>query len=951
MSEISPVHPSVNGWNAEYLDAEYGRFQADPSSVTPEMAAFFRGFDLGLNGSAPAAGGGASGSTFDERVVDLVNAYREQGHLAAKIDPFDRERPRPATLALAPHGLSEADLSRPVNAAQAGLNAGATLRDLVAHLEKTYCRSIGLEFMHIRSDAERAWFLENYEKFGGMKPLSRDEQMRVLDQLTRGECYEAFAQKRYGSEKRFSLEGGISLIPMLDQLIERAGGLGVEEIVLGMAHRGRVNVLINIMGKSYEQVFTEFEDNWEAGFADGGGDVKYHRGYSGTRKLTSGQTMHLAMASNPSHLEAADGVVLGRCRAKQRVRGDAERRRVVPLLMHGDAAVAGQGVVAECLNMSQLEGYTVGGTVHVVINNLIGFTTIPEDGRSSTYCTDVAKMVDAPIFHVNGEDPEACVAVARLAIEYRQAFKKDVFVDLVCYRKYGHNEGDEPSFTQPILAALIKAKTSTLQHYAERLLAEKVITSDDAKAIWDRLDAALDAAQTKAKKAPNVPLIDPGSARWAGMTGEYSFEPANTAVSRETLEEVCAALGRTPEGFNVNPKLAGLLKGRAELVQTGHVSHSEGELLAIGTLLLEGIPVRLSGQDARRGTFTQRHAVIRDFQTGAPFVGLNSMRELGDPTKPAPQNQADGRSKQARFCVYDSPLSEYAIMAFEYGYSLADPNMLVMWEAQFGDFANTAQVIPDQFLSSGEIKWSRWSGLTLLLPHGYEGAGPEHSSARLERFLQLCADDNMQVCYPSTGAQTFHMLRRQVKRGFRKPLIVMTPKSMLRVPTSTVDELVSGMFRELMDDPTFEAKGGNDRKGVKRVVFCTGKVYHELAERAKVLGKKDVAIVRIEQLYPFHAEMAKGIIAKYPKGAEMVWAQEEPRNAGAYMFIADQFRTNLGVELAYIGRDASATPAVGSKRADKLHQEAVIAAAIGPKPKDAAKDGAKKDAPAKAGVK
>ncbi|MFA6046618.1 MAG: 2-oxoglutarate dehydrogenase E1 component [Phycisphaerales bacterium] len=946
-----PVPASVNGWNAEYLDAEYSRFRADPSSVPADMAAFLRGFDLGLDGAAPA-GGAASGSSFDEHVVDLINAYREQGHLAAKLDPFDRERPRPATLALAPHGLADADLSRPVNGAQVGLPDGATLRDLVAHLERTYCRSIGIEFMHIRSDAERAWFLANYEKFGGMRTPSKQEQLRVLDQLTRGECYEAFAQKRYGSEKRFSLEGGISLIPMLDQMIERAGGLGVEEIVVGMAHRGRVNVLINIMGKSYEQVFTEFEDNWEAGFADGGGDVKYHRGYSGTRALSTGQTMHLAMASNPSHLEAANGVVLGRCRAKQRVRGDVERRRVVPLLMHGDAAVAGQGVVAECLNMSQLEGYTVGGTVHVVINNLIGFTTLPEDGRSSTYCTDVAKMVDAPIFHVNGEDPEACVAVARLAIEYRQQFKKDVFVDMVCYRKYGHNEGDEPSFTQPILAALIKAKTATLQTYAERLLAEKVITSDDAKAIWDRLDAALDAAQTKAKKAPNVPLIDPGSARWAGMTGEFSFEPINTGVSKETLEEVCAALGHAPEGFAVNPKLVGLLKARAELVQTGHVSHSEGELLAIGTLLLEGLPVRLSGQDARRGTFTQRHAVIRDFTSGAPYVGLNNMREMGDPTKPPPQNQADGRSKQARFCVYDSPLSEYAIMAFEYGYSLADPNMLVMWEAQFGDFANTAQVIPDQFLSSGEIKWSRWSGLVLLLPHGYEGAGPEHSSAKLERFLQLCADDNMQVCYPSTGAQTFHMLRRQVKRGFRKPLIVMTPKSMLRVPTSTIDELMSGSFKDIFDDPAFDTKGGLDRKGVKRVVFCSGKVYHELAERVKVLAKKDIALVRIEQLYPFNTELAKSIIAKYPKGSEMVYAQEEPRNAGAYLYVADQFRTQLGIELKYIGREPSATPAVGSKRADKLHQEAVIAAAIGPKPKEAAKDaGGKKDAPAKAGVK
>jgi len=928
---------SVNGWNAEFLDAEYARFQTDPDSLPADTRAFFQGFDLAA--SKPAASTAAVGgvSPFQSAADDLISAYRELGHLASKLDPFGRERPRPEALSLKHHGLSESDLGRRVEADLTGLSASPTLQEVIDHLEHTYCRSIGIEFMHIPSTEERNWFLTNFEHSKGMLPMTVEQRRHVLEGLTKSESFEAFLGRRYGTEKRFSLEGGISLIPLLDAAIERAGETGADELVLGMAHRGRLNVLINVMGKTYEQVFTEFEDNWEAGFADGGGDVKYHRGYSGERTLPGGRKVRLAMASNPSHLESVGPVVLGRCRAKQRVRNDTDRRRVLPLLIHGDAALAGQGVVAECLNMSRLEGYNVGGCVRIVVNNLIGFTTIPEDGRSTTYCTDIAKFIDAPIFHVNGEDPEACVAAARLAIDYRQKFHKDVFIDMWCYRKYGHNEGDEQSFTQPILAALIKAKPGTLSLYAERLLAEKVITPDDAKAIGDRLDAALDAAQAKAKAGPNTPLIDPGSDRWKGMTSDFDFTPGQTAVKREVLEEVCAALGRTPDGFIVNPKLTGLLKARAGLCTTGNISYSEGELLAIGSLLLEGVPVRLSGQDCRRGTFTQRHSVIRDFHSGQPFTGLNTMREWGDPSGPAVQHMADGRSKQARFCVYDSPLSEFAVVGFEYGYSLADPNMLVMWEAQFGDFANGAQTIIDQYIASGEIKWSRWSGLTLLLPHGYEGAGPEHSSARLERFLSLCADDNMQIVYPTTGSQIFHVLRRQVKRGFRKPLVVMTPKSMLRTPTSTIDELSSGSFREIIDDAHFEGPAAADRKNVKRIVFCSGKVYFELAERRKALGRNDVAIIRIEQIYPFHTQLAKKLLANYPKAAETVWSQEEPRNAGAYIFIADVFRTELKVELTYMGRDASATPAVGSKHADKKQQEAVLSASIGPKPKDSAK--------------
>lgn len=939
---VRGVPPSVNGWNAEFIDAEYQRFLSDPSSVADDLRAFFQGFDLAMErGQAPIARSSGEASPFQSAVDELIAAYRELGHLAASLDPFGRPRPRPDALSLSKHGLHESDLGRTVEAGLTGLTGSATLRQVIDHMEQTYCRSIGIEFMHIQNERERAWFLENFEQKKGMPALSPSQRKHVLEQLTRGETFEAFLGKRYGTEKRFSLEGGITLIPLIDQAIETASELGVEEIVLGMAHRGRLNVLINIIGKTYEQVFTEFEDNWEAGFADGGGDVKYHRGYSGTRTLTTGKSIHLAMASNPSHLESVNGVVMGRCRAKQRVRDDKERRRVIPMLIHGDAAVCAQGAVAECLNLSQLEGYTVGGTIHFVINNLIGFTTTPEDGRSTTYCTDVAKMIDAPILHVNGEDPEACVAAARLATQYRQQFRKDVFIDMYCYRKYGHNEGDEQSFTQPLLAALIKSKPSTLSVYAERLLREGVITADDAKAIGDRLDAALDSAQAAAKKAPFDPTIDPGSARWSGMTGTYSHAPVDTGVPMQTIKEVCAALGRVPDGFVVNPKLTGLLKSRAELPESGQISYADAELLAVGTLLLEGTPVRLSGQDSRRGTFTQRHAVVRDFQTGDPYIPLNNMREMGRPGTPDEPGTIgpDGRKRQARFCVYDSPLSEVSVLGFDYGYSLADPNMLVMWEAQFGDFANGAQVMIDQYIAPSEIKWSRWSGITLLLPHGYEGAGPEHSSARIERFLNLCGNDNIQVIYPTTAAQIFHALRRQVRRNFRKPLIVMTPKSMLRTPTSHIEDLTRGSFKEMIDDPAFEGKDAWDRSKVTKVIVCCGKVYFELAERRRLLNQRTTALLRIEQLYPFHESMMKSMLAKYSAGKSFIYAQEEPRNAGAYMYVADQFRTRFKIELEYIGREASATPAVGSKRADKLQQEAVISSAIGAKPKDATKDG------------
>ncbi len=921
------VPPSVNSWNAEYLDTEYARFLNDPASVDPDLRSFFQGFDLALSrpgGRGPSAGGGdADAMRLQSAVADLIEAYRSVGHLAAKLDPFGRSPQRPKSLTLEYHGLSERDLDRPVNHGTLPLPS-TTLREIVAFLEDTYCSSIGLQSAHIGNSDERTWLLQRFERDRGRIPLNRGDKAHILERIVRAEQFEKFLQKRYPGDKRFSLEGGESLIPLMDRIIDAASELGVEEMVLGMPHRGRLNVLNNILGKSYEQIFTEFEDNWEDENGGGGGDVKYHRGYSGERALRNGKSIHLAMASNPSHLESVNGVVMGRCRGKQRLRRDEERTRVMPMLLHGDAAFIGQGTVPEALNLSGLEGYTVGGTIHVVVNNLIGFTTGPEDARSTRYCTDIALMLESPIFHVNGEDPEACAACAQIAVEYRQKFRKDVIIDLYCFRRYGHNEQDEASFTQPVLTALIKSHPGVLASYSRKLLEEGVLNESDMETIRLRLDDALEQAQKAAKQKPYDPTIDPGSKRWSGFGGKYLLEPVKTGVSMDLLKQVCEALGRVPEGFHLNPKLRQLLADRAALPQTRQVSYADAESLAFGTLLLEGHDVRLSGQDCRRGTFSHRHAVLRDTDTERRYVPLNNIVPQADGLDGLPA-ESDKR-RQARLHVYDSPLSEAAVMAFDYGYSLSDPNILVMWEAQFGDFATGAQVIVDQYIASAEMKWERWSGLVLLLPHGYEGAGPEHSSCRIERFLQLCGNDNIQVCYPSTAAQAFHMFRRQVKAPFRKPLIVATPKSLLRVPTSSIDELTTGSFQHVLDDPMFADR---DTAGVKRLLLCSGKFYHELAARREAAKRTDTAIVRIEQFYPFDVQQAKAILSRYPKGAEWAWAQEEPRNQGAYLFMSDVFRSTLGRDLAYLGRPTSATPAPGSKHHHKDQQEALLTEAIG----------------------
>ena len=942
------VSASVNGWNAAFLDDAYARYKDDPESVEPDVRAFFRGFELGGSGEGGVSTGEAGDTGFHAKVDDLVFAYRDMGHLAAKLDPFGRPSDAVDCLQLEHHGLTKSDLTREVNSSRLGMEGTLTLGDVIERLERTYCSSIGAEIMQVPDLGERRWLIERCERSGGNVEFEKGRRVHILRQLLQSEMFEKFLGRRYPGDKRFSLEGSETLIPLANGVLEHCSEHGVEEVVIGMAHRGRLNVLNNVLGKSYEQIFTEFEDTWEEDYTQGGGDVKYHRGYSGERQFPNGRSLHVALSSNPSHLEAVGPVVQGRTRAKQRHRGDKDRTLVAPVVIHGDAAVIGQGVVAETLNFSQLDGYATGGTIHIVVNNLIGFTTSPRDGRSSLYCTDIGKMVGAPVLHVNGEDPEACVMAALIAVEYRQAFKKDIFIDLHCYRRFGHNEQDEASFTQPVLYGLIKKKQSVLSEYAAYLLKEGVITDEDMGQIRQQLDSALERAQESAKESPYDPTIDPGSARWVGMTHKYNFEETATAVPMEKLKEVCDALGTVPDGFQVHRKLKNLLKSRKELPDSGEISYADAESLAYGTLLLEGVPVRLSGQDSRRGTFSHRHAVLVDSETATSYTPLNHMRALGEPKtgleplQPGP----DGRQAQAKFCVYDSPLSEFSVMGFEYGYALSDPNMLVLWEGQFGDFVNGAQVIIDQFLTSAELKWDRWSGLVLLLPHGYEGQGPEHSSARLERFLKACADDNIEVCYPTTGAQTFHMLRRQVRRPFRKPLVVMTPKSLIRTATSRIESLTRGRFMEILDDPMFlegdqgevglEPSNG-EPKDVREVVLCSGKVYWDLAKRRAAIGRKDLAIVRIEQIYPFHFDMLKGIMGRYPNVERVMWAQEEPRNMGAYQFVCDKIRTDLRSvlpdgELHYVGRHPSASPATGSKRRHKAEQEELLTAAVGAAP-------------------
>jgi 2-oxoglutarate dehydrogenase E1 component len=895
-------------WNLDAIEEAYRRWQRDPASVDESWRYFFEGFALG---AARPPAGGVDAARRQTGVVRLIYAYREIGHFLAHLDPLNDPRPNYPLLELSEFGLSAADMDKVFDTSPFVGLPRASLRDLIKALRDTYCRTIGVEYMHIQDLRVRRWLQERMEPRRNRPNFGRDQKLRILKSLHYAELFERFLQTRYTGQKRFSLEGAETLIPILEAWVEKAPDHQIRELVIGMAHRGRLNVLANILRKPYEEIFAQFEENYLPETMDGDGDVKYHVGFSGDRVNSHGLQVHLSLAPNPSHLEIVDPIVEGRTRAKQTMFDDRERKKGVPILIHGDAAFAGQGLVAETLNLSQLEGYTTGGTLHVVVNNQIGFTTAPADARSTTYCTDVGKMIQAPVFHVNGEDPEACVYVAELALEFRQTFGCDVIIDMYCYRRLGHNEGDDPSYTQPVMYAKIKNQPKVTSVYADRLVITGDLTADEAEAIDRKFEDKLTEALHEVKKGPHEYATMHGfDGRWHGLSPVYSAAPVDTGAPEETLRFISEGLVRVPEDFTLHPKLAHQLQARhKDFLERKPVDWAFAEMLAFGSLLLEKTPVRLSGQDSRRGTFSQRHSVYFDYEYGYPYVPLNHLRP-----------------DQAGFQVYDSTLSETAVLGFEFGYSMDAPDTLVMWEAQFGDFSNGAQVVIDQFVASSESKWQRDSGLAMLLPHGYEGAGPEHSSARLERFLQLCADDNMQVVMASTPAQHFHMLRRQMRRNFRKPLIVMTPKSMLRAKLSPVSDLVKGRFQEVIDDATASPER------IRRVVLCSGKVYHELAKLRTKTETDNVAIVRVEQFYPFPEEPLRRALARYRNAEQYVWAQEESQNMGAWWFMEPRLRA-MGFAPEYVGRDASASPATGSHEVHRREQEELVDAAIrGPAP-------------------
>jgi 2-oxoglutarate dehydrogenase E1 component len=843
------------------------------------------------------------------RVFELIHSYRVRGHVMADTDPLEYRQRKHPDLDVIEHGLTLWDLEREFAVGGFAGKSMMKLRDILGVLRDSYCRTVGVEFMHIQDPKQRRWIQDRVERQHS-KP-ERDEQLRILRRLNAAEAFETFLQTKYVGQKRFSLEGGESVIPLLDAVIDAAAESRLDEVVIGMAHRGRLNVLANIVGKSYAQIFREFEGNLDPKSMHGSGDVKYHLGSQGTFTGLDGEQITVSLAANPSHLEAVDPIVEGIARAKQDIINKAGTDfTVMPVVLHGDAAFAGQGVVAETLNMSQLRGYRTGGTVHIVINNQVGFTAAPAESRSSMYCTDVARMIEAPIFHVNGDDPEAVVRVARLAFEFRQAFNKDVVIDLVCYRRRGHNEADNPSFTQPLMYDLIDKKRSVRKLYTESLIGRGDITLEEAEGALQDYQGQLEKVFTEVREA-TAPAA-PATEETATPLPDFPV-PVETAISQETVKRIAAAQVNLPDRLTVHPRLLPQLQRRAASVEDGTIDWAMGETLAFGSLLMEGTPVRLAGQDSRRGTFGQRHAVLVDRETGEDYTPLLYLSE-----------------DQARYNVYDSLLSEYAAMGFEYGYSLARPDALVLWEAQFGDFVNGASTIVDEFISSAEQKWGQTSGVTLLLPHGYEGQGPDHSSARIERFLQLCAQNNMTVAAPSTPASYFHLLRWQVHNPHHKPLIVFTPKSMLRLKaaTSRVEDFTNGAFQPVIGDSTVNPED------VRKVVFCSGKVYYDLvAERTK-RGNTDTAFIRIERLYPLPGVELQAALAPFTKAQKYVWAQDEPANQGAWPFIAlnliDHLDLVLGAapdnadRLRRVSRPASSSPAVGSAKRHLQQQEELM---------------------------
>ncbi|MFO0995944.1 MAG: 2-oxoglutarate dehydrogenase E1 component [Alphaproteobacteria bacterium] len=938
----------LNSGNTTFVAQLYQCYLSDPSSVDPSWTAFFKdlGDDarailldlqgaswapretavIGVNGgaarpaAAPVSADAVRAAAVEAiRARVLVRSYRVRGHLEAQLDPLGvAARKTYPELDPKTYGFTEADLDRSFYVDNAlGLDY-APLRTIYARLREVYCGSIGVEYMHIQEPDQRAWIVERMEMANSGPRFTPEEKRWILHELTLAETFELFLDKKFTGTKRFGLEGGESTIPALKALIWRGAETGIDEVVLGMAHRGRLNVLANVMRKPFQAIFSEFEGNIaHPDDVQGSGDVKYHLGTSSDREF-AGRKVHLSLTANPSHLEAADPVVIGKVRAKQMQRGDIERARkqVVGVLIHGDAAFAGQGIVAEVLGYSDLFGYRTGGTIHLIINNQIGFTTSPSYGRSTPYCSDMAKAVQAPIFHVNGDDPEAVVHVARLAMDFRQTFQKDVVIDLFCYRRHGHNEADEPSFTQPLMYRTIESHPTTRQIYAKRLAEEGTIAAADADSMVSTRNAEFERAFEGAKTyKPNK--ADWLEGHWSGLkAAEIGDRRGETAVPLDVLREVGRRACAVPEGFNANRKLLRVYGTRLKAIESGEgIDWATGEALAFGTLAVEGTRVRLSGQDCGRGTFSQRHAVVVDQASEARYLPLGHVR--------------DG---QAAVEVIDSPLAEFSVLGFEYGYSLAEPHALVLWEAQFGDFANGAQVIVDQFIANGESKWLRMSGLVMLLPHGYEGQGPEHSSARLERYLQLCAEDNIQVVNCTTPANYFHALRRQVRRDFRKPLIVMTPKSLLRhkLAVSKLEAMGPGTtFHRILWD-----RGDPDPdSAIKRVVLCSGKIYYDLIEARQTKGLHGVYVLRVEQLYPFPAEVLAKEFARWP-GADIVWCQEEPKNMGAWTFVAPRLNAVLAEtgmkakEVRFVGRAEAASPATGSAKRHAAEQQALVTEAL-----------------------
>ncbi len=852
-------------------------------------------------------------------VQSIIAAYRSLGSRIAQLDPLKRrDRPEIPELDPAFYGLSEADLDQIYSATNTYFTKAdtMTMRDILKALRDTYCHNIGAEFMHIADPAVKRWIQERLESTLGIPEFTVDEKRHILRQVTEAEGLERFLHTKYVGQKRFSLEGGESFIAAMDEVVNHAGANGVQEIVVGMAHRGRLNMLVNIMGKMPGDLFAEFEGKHAQGLSDG--DVKYHNGFSSDLS-TRGGPVHLSLAFNPSHLEIVNPVVEGSVRARQDRRDDEAGDQVLPVLVHGDAAFAGQGVVMETLNLAQTRGYGTGGTLHIVINNQIGFTTSdPRDTRSTLYCTDVVKMIEAPVFHVNGDDPEAVVFVTRLALDYRQQFKHDVVVDIVCFRKLGHNEQDTPSLTQPLMYKSIGTHPGTRKLYGDRLVAQGVLAADEP----DQLVKDYRQLMEDGQRTVEPVLTDyknKYSTDWSPFLGAKWTDHADTGVPLAELTRIGERLTQVPDGFTVHPLVKKLLGDRLAMARGEHpVDWGMGEHLAFATLVANGYAIRITGQDSGRGTFTHRHAVLHD-----------QKRERWDDGTYVPlQNVSEG---QAPFTVIDSVLSEAAVLGFEYGYATAEPNVLTIWEAQFGDFANGAQVVIDQFISSGEAKWGRQCGLTLMLPHGYEGQGPEHSSARIERFLQLCADNNMQVVQPTNGAQIFHVLRRQMIRPFRKPLVIFTPKSLLRNKnaTSPLEDLATGSFQPVIGE--VDANIAPD--DVKRVLLCSGKVYYDLTHAREEQGRKDVAILRIEQLYPFAHKSFQAELQKYPNAKELVWVQDEPQNQGPWFYVQHHLYENMsdGQKLGYAGRPASASPAVGYLAKHQEQQRSLIEQAFAPK--------------------